>query len=100
MLRDLLLCARGLALHVVAANARAEVRAYSQLVDMMSRIVAHNMLRDGSLENATCARGTDQAKLNAAGGNLDCSVDSAWFFGSLGSATSNGANKSAMLRAE
>ena len=31
---------------------------------MMSRIVAHNRLRDGSIENATCARGTNRAKLN------------------------------------
>ena len=33
---------------------------YAQLEDMtlMSRIVAHDRLREGSLENATCARGT------------------------------------------
>ena len=33
--------------------------------DMMSRIVVHNRLRDGSLQNAICARGTNRAKLNA-----------------------------------
>ena len=38
---------------------------YTQPVDMMWRIVAHNRYRDGSLKNATCARGIDWAKLNA-----------------------------------
>ena len=46
-------------------RARRSESTYAQLVDMMSRIVAHNRLRDGSLENATCARGTNQAKLDA-----------------------------------
>ena len=38
---------------------------YAQLVDMMSRIVAHNRLLEVSLENAICLRGTNRAKLNA-----------------------------------
>ena len=50
-----------------------------KLVVMMSRIVAHNRLRDGSLENATCARELTEQKPTRAGGNLDCSVDSARF---------------------
>ena len=43
-------------------RARRSESTYAQQVDMMSRIVAHNRLRDGSLENATCARGTNRAK--------------------------------------
>ena len=46
-------------------RARRSESTYAQLVDMISRIVAHNRLLDGSFANATCARGTDQAKLNA-----------------------------------
>ena len=71
MLRDLLRRARGIALHVAAAIRRRtppphrSESTYAQLVDMMSKIVAHNRLRDGSLENATCAWGTDRANLNA-----------------------------------
>ena len=41
---------------------------YAQLVDVMStlsRIVTHNRLLDGSLENVTCARGTNHVKLSA-----------------------------------
>ena len=45
-------------------RARRSESTYAQLIDMMSRMVAHNRLRDGSLENATCALGTDRAKLN------------------------------------
>ena len=41
-------------------RARRSESTYAQMVEMMSRIVAHNRLRDGSLENATCARGTDK----------------------------------------
>ena len=52
MLRDLLQRARGPALHVAQANT------YAQQVNMMSRIVVHNRLHDGSLINATCALGT------------------------------------------
>ena len=59
-------------------RARRSESTYAQLVDMMSRIVAHNRLRDGSLENATCVWGTNRAKLNVWRGNLDCLVDSAW----------------------
>ena len=72
ILRDLLRrCgARGLAQHVAphsggGERAHRSESTYAQQVDMMSRIVAHNRLRDGSLENATCARGTNRAKLNA-----------------------------------
>ena len=57
--------ARGPTLHVAVANARTEVSTYAQQVDMMSRIVAHNRLRDDSLENATCAQGTVPAKFSA-----------------------------------
>ena len=45
--------------------ARRSESTYAQQVDMISRIVAHNRLCHGSLDNATCARGTDWAKLNA-----------------------------------
>ena len=45
MLRDLRLRARVLALHVAAANARAELRARMHT----TYDVAHNRLRDGSL---------------------------------------------------
>ena len=49
-------------------RARRSESTYSQLVVMMSRIVAHKRLRDGSLEKATCAPGTDRAKTNACRG--------------------------------
>ena len=39
-------------------RARRSETTYEQQVDMMSRNVAHNRLRDGSLENATCALGS------------------------------------------
>ena len=70
MFRDLLRRARGLAQHVEAANARAEVRARMHNWSTWYQGSSHNRLRDGSLENATCARGTDRAKLNARRGNL------------------------------
>ena len=76
---------------------------YAELVDMMSRIVAYNRLRDGSLENATCARGTGGAKLNEWRGKSRISIVQSIQLGfsrSLGSTTSHEANKSAMLRAE
>ena len=51
-----------LAQHVVAANVRAEVRArmhnWSIWCQGSDWLVAHNSLRDGSLENETCARGS------------------------------------------
>ena len=91
MLRDLLLRARGLAQHVAAANARAEVRArmYAQLVDMMSRIVAYNRLCDGLLKNATCA-GNPPSKTQRMEGKISI-VQSIQldFSHSLGSSTSN-----------
>ena len=62
MLRDLLLRARSCAACDCCERARQSESKYAQLVDMMSRIVAHNRLRDGS--NATCARGSDRADLN------------------------------------
>ena len=68
----------------------------------MSRIVAHNRLRDGSLENATYARGTDRlSKTQRVEGEISI-VQSIQlgFLRSLGSATSNEAIKSAMRRAE
>ena len=74
---------------------------YVQLVDMMSRIVTHNRLRDGSFENATCARGTastDPAKLSVWRGKSR--LFSRCFSRLLGSATSNELNKSATLCAE
>ena len=64
MLRDLLLRARSCAACGDGERARRSENTYAQQVDIMSRIVAHNRLRDGSLENATCARGTNRAKLN------------------------------------
>ena len=58
--------ARGFAQHVAAANARAEVRARMHDGSIWCQRSPQNRLRDGSLENATCAQGTDRAKLNAA----------------------------------
>ena len=73
----------GLAQHVAAANAHAKESTYAQLVDMMSMIVTHNRLRDGSLEiwveNATCAQRMDRAKLNSWRVNLASSGGSARF---------------------
>ena len=63
----------------------------TKLVDMMSRIVARNRLRDGSIENAACAGGTNRAKLNAWMGRSR----SFSRFSSV-SVTSNEANKNAM----
>ena len=60
--------ARSRAAYRGGERARRSESTYAQLVDMMSRIVAHNRLSDGSLENATCARGTDRAKLSASRG--------------------------------
>ena len=71
-LRDLQRGARGLAQHVAEST-------YAQLVDMMARIVAHNRLRDGSLENATCAREATKQTSTSGGENLDWSIDSAPF---------------------
>ena len=61
MFRDLRRRTHG---HVAAANARRSESTYAQQVNMMSRIVAHNRLRDGSLENVTCSRGTNRAKFS------------------------------------
>ena len=58
MFRDLRRRAHGPARHVAAANARRSESTYAQQVNMMSRIVAHNRLRDGSL-------GTNRAKFSA-----------------------------------
>ena len=80
-------------------RARRRESTYAQLVDMMSTTVAHNRLRDGSLENATCVRVTNQAKLNAWRGKSR-SFSQLGFSRSLDSATSNKANESAMLRAD
>ena len=66
MLRDLQWRWRCLAQHVAAAKARAKVNA--QLVNMISRIVVHNRLRDGLLESASCSWETNLAKLNACKG--------------------------------
>ena len=60
-------------------RARRSESTHALLVDMMSRIAAHNRLHDGLLENVTCAQGTDRANTMIGGGNLDCSVDSALF---------------------
>ena len=46
-------------------RARQSESMYAQLVNVMSRIITHNRLRDGSLENTTWARGTKQVKLSA-----------------------------------
>ena len=70
---------------------------------MMPRIVTHNWLRDGSLENALCARGTDLAKNNmwrALGEILIVQSIQLGFLLLLGSATLNEANMSAMRRVE
>ena len=45
-------------------RARQSDSTYAQRVDMMSRIVTHNRMGDGSLENTTCARGIYRAKTN------------------------------------
>ena len=56
-------CMHSLAQYVAAANAR--VRAQMHILgNVMSRNVAHNRLHHSSLENATCTRGRDTAKLN------------------------------------
>ena len=64
-------------------RARQRESTYAQLVDMMSMIVTHNRLRDGSLEiwveNATCAQRMDRAKLNSWRVNLASSGGSARF---------------------
>ena len=65
MLRDLRRRVRGPARHVAPANMRAEVRARSEHVCTTGQYDVNNRLRDGSLENATCARGTNRAKINA-----------------------------------
>ena len=61
--------------------ARPKLWQYITMVDMKSRIKAHTRLRYGSLENATCVRGTYRVKLNTwrQGENLDCSVYSDQF---------------------
>ena len=99
MLRDLL---RRVLCHVRAACGGGERSHRSgstnaQLVDMMSTINLHNRLRDGSLKNATCARGTDPAKLNEWRGKSR-SFCRFCFSRSLSRATSNEANEAAMLR--
>ena len=53
-----------------AANALCSESTHAQLVNMMSRIVAHNRLSDGSLVEQNSVPG---------GGNLDSSVDLALF---------------------
>ena len=58
-------------------RARQSDSTYAQLVDMMSRIVAHNGLRDGSTRPAR-GEPTEQ-KSTRRGENLDCSVDPARF---------------------
>ena len=98
MLRDL---ARPVAARALSRAARGggertrrSESTYAQLVDMMSRIVARNRLRDGSIENATSQRGTNRAKLNAwRGRSLSFSRFSSV---SRVTVTSNEANKSAM----
>ena len=57
-------CARSRAACGGGERVRQGENTYAQMVDMnhmMSIIVAHDRLRDGSPENATCARGTDRA---------------------------------------
>ena len=58
-------------------RARRSERTYAQQVDMMSRIAAHNRLRDGSLETRPARGELTQQKLAHGGGNLDHSVNSA-----------------------
>ena len=67
--------------------------------EILVDILVYNRLSDGSLENATCARGTDRAKLSASRGK---SRLFSWFssVSRVHSATSNEANKSAMRREE
>ena len=80
MLRDLLRRAHGLAQHVAAANAHTEVRAcmhnWSIWCQRSSRTIGCVMARS----NMRHARGgpTEQTS-TLGGGNLDRSVDSAWF---------------------
>ena len=50
---------------VCGGGKRALVRAQMHILgDVMSRITAHNRLHHSSLENVTCARGRDTAKLD------------------------------------
>ena len=80
MLRDLRRRARGPARHVAAANARAEVRARMHNRSIWCQgssrtigcVMAHSKTRPARREP------TEQ-KPTRAGGNLDCSVDSARF---------------------
>ena len=65
--------------------------------DVKTRVVAHNRLRDGSLENATCQLSKNQ---RVEGKTSIVQSIQLGFSLSLGSATSNKANKSAMLRTE
>ena len=66
----------------------------------MSRIVAHNTLPGGSLENATCALGTNQSKLHVWREISIVQSIQLGFSRSLGSMTSNEANKRVMLHTE
>ena len=43
-------------------HARQSESTYAQLVDIMSRVVAHKRLRDGLLENGSCVQGTNWAQ--------------------------------------
>ena len=81
-------------------RARRSESTYAQLVDMMSRIVAHNRLHDGSLRWLARKRvlraGNRPNKTQRVEGNALVPD----FLRSLGSATSNVANKSVMRVAE
>ena len=85
-------------------RARWSDSTYTQPVGMMWRIVAHNSFSYGSLENATCALGNcgnqPSKTQRVEGGILMVQSVQLGFSHSLGSATSNEANKSAMVRAE
>ena len=54
-------------------HARQSESTYAQQVDVTSKIVVHNRLRDGSLENVTCSLGTDPAKISAWRGKFELS---------------------------
>ena len=85
-------------------HARQSESTYAQLVDMMSRVVAHKRLRDGLLENLRfrVLRAENQvSKTERVEGKISI-VQSIQldFLRSLGSATSNETSKRVMLRAE
>ena len=84
--------ARSRAAYGGGERARRSESTYAQLVDMMSRIVAHDRLGDGSLKNFP-ARGEPTLQNSTRGGISIILSIQIGLSRSLGSATSNEANK-------